>query len=234
MKGRFIFEHIWEARAAWEAMEYGLFLSVDFAKATQYIIIIALSSFNTWVSLYSLDHVDGHLPLHFWNWQQRGGTVQVRRESGVQQGDPLSPALLAMVCSVRVPILHEVCPHIKALLHGDHLMIYIPITPALIRPLIPEIMRTLMQYAQCVGLQVNPDKWAFLLRGFWLDHQKARLTATGISVKTKVKYLENRFGHITSEEAFAPHLAHALARTQFAAILPLTMSERFQLLQERI
>ena len=33
MKGRFIFEHIWEARAAWTAMDYGLFFSIDFSKA---------------------------------------------------------------------------------------------------------------------------------------------------------------------------------------------------------
>ena len=32
IKNRFIFEHIWDARAAWEAIEYGLFLSIGFAK----------------------------------------------------------------------------------------------------------------------------------------------------------------------------------------------------------
>ena len=33
MKNRFIFEHIWEARGAWDGMEEGVFVSIDFSKA---------------------------------------------------------------------------------------------------------------------------------------------------------------------------------------------------------
>ena len=33
IKGRFIFDHVWDARGAWEAMPQGLMVSLDFSKA---------------------------------------------------------------------------------------------------------------------------------------------------------------------------------------------------------
>ena len=95
-------------------------------------------------------------------------------------------------------------------------------------------MYTLRRYAKFVGLRINLDKSAFLLRGFWTDRQKTKLENTGIPVQSKVKYLGNLFGDVTPDEAFAPHLSRALARAQFAATLPLTMPERVHLLQEWI
>ena len=49
-----------------------------------------------------------------------------------------------------------------------------------------------------------------------------------------MKYLGNLFGDVPPDEAFAPHLSRALARAQFAATLPLTLSKRVHLLQEWI
>ena len=66
--------------------------------------------------------------------------VQITPESGVRQGDALSPALFTMVCSVLVPMLQVVSPSIRVLFYTDDLLLYIPISPALICPLIPDIM----------------------------------------------------------------------------------------------
>ena len=56
------------------------------------------------------------------------------------------------------------------------------------------------------------DKSAFILKGFWSDNQRKRLTDTGIPIKAKVKYLGNLFGQVSAEEAYAPHLAQAITR----------------------
>ena len=238
MKGRYIFQHMWEARAAWEAMEYGLFISIDFAKAFDSVHHNYFIAFFQHLGLPPpmISLIPSMLTSPFVFGVGRGVvcTVQVKPGSGVRQGDPLSPAVFAMVCSVLIPQLQEVSPAIRALFYADDLMIYIPISPSLIIQLLPNIMQVLKTYTKFVGLHINEDKSAFLLKGFWSDNQRKRLTDRGIPIKAKVKYLGNLFGQVSAEEAYAPHLARAIVLAQFAAILPLTLPERAQVLQEWI
>ena len=47
--------------------------------------------------------------------------VQLHPNLGVRQGDPLPPALFAIVCSVLIPMLQHPGPHINALFYADDL-----------------------------------------------------------------------------------------------------------------
>ena len=38
IKGRFISDHVWDARGAWEAMQQGVVVSIDFSKASTTIV----------------------------------------------------------------------------------------------------------------------------------------------------------------------------------------------------
>ena len=49
--------------------------------------------------------------------------------SGIQQGDPLSPAIFVIVCSVLGPLLQKASPDVYVLFYADHLVLYIPIPP---------------------------------------------------------------------------------------------------------
>ena len=80
-------------------------------------------------------------------------------------------------------------------------------------------------YGYKVGLKMNPDKSAFLLKGFWHERLRETLRRFGVEVRTKVKYLGMVIGHVSSDEAFAPVLARAANRAAFMRLLPLTFTE---------
>ena len=50
--------------------------------------------------------------------------------SGIKLGDPLSPAIFVMACSVLVKVLQQISPHARVLLYADDLFLYIPTTPS--------------------------------------------------------------------------------------------------------
>ena len=190
-------------------MDYGLFLSIDFSKAFDSVHHNYFVAFFTHLGLapQMITLMMKMLTSLFVFGVGKGVVreVQVTPELGVRQGDPLSLALFAMICSVLVPMLQALSPSNRVLLYA--FLLYIPISSALICPLIPDIMYRLRRYAKFVGLKINLDKSAFLLLGFWRDPPKTKLTSTGVPVQSKVKYLGNLFGDVRRDEAFAPHLA---------------------------
>ena len=73
-------------------------------------------------------------PLIFSGGQGIVPVVPLCPGSGIKQGDPLSPAIFVMVCSVLVPTLQKISPDIHVLFCADDLLIYIFLTPALVIP----------------------------------------------------------------------------------------------------
>ena len=219
-------------------MDQGIFLSVDFSKAYDSVFHSYLEAVFRYIALPpTLTAVLMSMfraPLLFAVGQGIVPDVPLDPGSGIKQGDPLSLAIFVMVCSVLVPMIQRISPDIHVLFYADDLLLYIPLPPAEVLPLLDKVFDIIKVYGYNVGLKINLDKSAFLLKGFWHDHTQARLQKFGVSVRTRVKYLGVLIGHLTAEEAYAPIMARAATRAHFMRTLPLTFSERIALFQEWI
>ena len=63
-----------------------------------------------------------------------------------------------------------------------------------------------------MGLALNRDKCAILLKGEWTEHERALVAAARFPLGTKYKYLGVFLGDIPPLEAYAPALAKAMGR----------------------
>ena len=97
IKGRFIFDHIWNARGALQAMQEGVMIPIDFSKAydsiqhnymVAFFLRIALP-----IPLIALLMALFKAPFLFGVARGVVKDVHVHPQSGVKQGDPLSPAI---------------------------------------------------------------------------------------------------------------------------------------------
>ena len=238
MKNRFIFDHVWEARGAWEAMEEGLFVSIDFSKAFDPIHHNYFRAFFSYlglpVTMIALLLSMLTSPFAFGVGKGIVPSVLLHPQSGVRQGDPLSPALFAMACSILVPMIQKLSPHIKVLFYADDLLLYIPLPAPLATKLVARVFEVLKIYGEHVGLKLNHKKSAFILKGVWIEKHRNLLLGLGVNIKESVRYLGIQLGHVSPEEAYAPLLARMQARAIFAAHLPLSLPERVALLQQCI
>ena len=116
------------------------------------------------------------------------------------------------------------------LFYAGDLLISLP--PAQVIPLLDKVFDVIKVYGYNVGLKINLDKSAFLLKGFWDERLRERLRQFGVEVRTKVKYFGILIGHVSPEEAFAPILAGTASRAAFMRLVPLTFSKRIALFQE--
>ena len=82
-----------------------------------------------------------------------------------------------------------------------------------------------------VGLSVNKEKSALLLKGKWLEMQKAAVASAGYWVQTKYKYLVVLLGDIPTTEAYAPAIARAMGRASSMLHWSLDLDLRQKLLE---
>ena len=118
------------------------------------------------------------------------------------------------------------------LFYADDLLIYTPLPPAQVIPMLAKVFDVIKVYGCNVGLKINLDKSAFLVKGHWHERLRERLRPFGVEVRTKVKYLGILIGHVSSEEAFVPIFSRAANRAAFMRLLSITFSERIALFQE--
>ena len=124
----------------------------------------------------------------------------VTQASGIRQGDPLSPAIFIIVCSVLLPMMKRISPSIHVLFYADDLFLYIPLPPSAVCALLPQTFEHMRIYGVPVGLRLNLGKSTFLVKGMWEQRHLDVLRTFCIQVKQNVYYLGVLVGRVSSEE----------------------------------
>ena len=90
----------------------GVFLSVDFSKAYDDVFHSYLEAFFRYIALplamIALVISMFKVPLVFSVGRGIVPEVLLHPESGIKQGDPLSPAIFVMICPVVIPTLQKI------------------------------------------------------------------------------------------------------------------------------
>ena len=96
-----------------------------------------------------------------------------------------------------------------------------------------KINTIIREFEFIVGLSVNKDKSALLLKGNWLEIQKAAVSSAGYQIQTKDKYLGVLLStaDIPATEAYAPAIARAMGRASSMLHWSLDLDLRQKLLE---
>ena len=171
IKGRCIFDHLWNAFGSWSAMQEGLLCPIDFRKTYDSVAHSYAHAFFTHMCLPTemtqllmlLFKAPMALIVH--------DTVMVHEKiiptSGIRQGCPLSPSLFALLISPVSTYLMEHSPTVTVLLYADDLPIIIRDSPLQAALALRSCIEVMKQFSKFCGLQINHNKSATLIVGPW-------------------------------------------------------------------
>ena len=148
----------------------GIFVSVDFSKAYDSVLHNYLVAFFLYIAPpppISLLMSMFRAPLLFAVGRSVVSDVPLHPGSGIKQGNPLSPAIFVMAVSVLVRTLQHISPDRRVLFYADDLLLYIPLPPAEIFPLLDKVFHEIRVFGYNVGLKINLDKSALPVKGHW-------------------------------------------------------------------
>ena len=235
IKGRFMQDHLFNAFGCWHDLDSGCFLFIDFAKAFDSVTHQYATVFFTRMCLppelirliLALFRSPMALVIN-------GGVCfadLIRPTSGIRQGCPLSPALFALLVSPIIRKILRTVPNVIVLLYADDLLIIFTGPPDSCIPAVGLCCEILQDFTFHVGLDVNRDKSAILLKGKWAEFDIACVTSQGWVVKDRYKYLGVFLGDIPPQEAYASALARAMGRACIMRNWNLSLEERQALLE---
>ena len=234
IKGRYIYDNLWQAFGTFAETPQGIFCPVDFSKAFDSVSHVFAKTF----------FVDMCIPLPIVNLLMnlfaapicllvRGGIMPQHRfspASGVRQGCPFSPSIFAMLISPLAQKLTSVSDTVQNLLYADDLLIIVTGEPAQAVFVFLMVWGSLKAFSKYSGLMVNHKKSAILLKGHWTESLKVQLLSTGLQFQDSYKYLGIGFGHVTPEVAYSHALQKAMGRAFAMQSWDLSLAERVLLL----
>ena len=235
IKGRFIFQHLWEAAGTWSALPNGLFCPIDFRKAFDSVTHDYCIAFfelmgippQYIVILIQLFRAPMAPIIH--------GGVQleslIHPTSGVRQGCPLSPSIFSLLVCPVAERIKGLSDSVIVLLYADDLLIIFKGFPKFVARLMQLALEELSQFQLHGGLEVNAGKSALMTVGLWSSEDLLLLAPLGLPVKQSYTYLGVVLGNVTPEESYAPALQKALGRAYSMQHWALTLGERVHLLQ---
>ena len=235
IKGRYVFDNLWQAFGTWSATPQGIFCPVNSSKAFESVSHVFAKTF----------FMDMGIPLQIINLLMElftapicllvRGVVKPHQRfspaSGVRQGCPLSPSIFAMLISPLAQKLMSISDNVQVLLYADDLLIVVTGAPENAVYIFLLVWGSVRAFSRYSGLHVNYKKSAVLLKGQRPKALKLHFLSTDLQSQHTYKYLGIDFGNVTSEQAFSHALQKAPGRAFAMQSWAISLPEQVMLLK---